>query len=144
MSRAAIHKDEFTPFGLWLKEYVEPCMTITNIDYFLLKITKDTALAMLVEEKTNAGRLTDSQRMALRFLHQQLTINDKTIYDFEKWGKKEINYWGFYILRFKLGATMPGPGMTLNNNLISMAELAAHLSFENKFCDNLFDTKFKG
>jgi len=141
MSRAAIHPDEFTPFGLWIKEYVEQCMTVTNIDYFLMKIEKEIVYAMLIEEKTNNGKLTNAQRMALRFLHNQLMANNGVDYDFETWGIKKIEYWGFYLLKFPFKATMPGPGMTVNDKIITAEQLASHLSFSEKFCDCFFSKK---
>lgn len=137
MGRAAIHESEFTPFGLWIKEYLDPCMTVTNIDYFLFKIKGDNVYAMLLEEKTNNGRMTDSQLMALRFISNQLTEESGKLYDFQRWGKKTINYWGFYMLKFVKGATMPGPGMTMNGKEINIDELKKHMDFETKFCEGL-------
>ena len=141
MGRAAIHKNEFTPFGLWIKEYVEPHMTVTNIDYWLLKTDGNIVHTMLIEEKTNAGSMTPAQCTALRFLMNQLLATNGTDYDFGKNDNKDlkkIDFWGFYLLKFPRSATMPGPGMTLNGREITVEELQKHLSFIKMFCEGKF------
>jgi hypothetical protein len=137
MSRAAIHKDEFTPFGLWIKEYLDQRMTVTNIDYLLVKIEGKNLMAMLVEEKTNGGKITPMQSAAYRFLHDHLTQNNGQLYEFRDWGEKVVNYWGFYLLTLRKNATMPGPGMTLNNKPISVSDLVTHMDFQKKHCDGI-------
>ena len=113
---------QFTPFGLWIREYLRQDMSITNLDY-LIEDYKFKRLQML-EEKQSGGRLHHAQRLTFQVLDQIIGEAAKT-YD----------YWGFFVLQFASGKTFPGPGMTLNDRPINCEQLQAHLNFEHKFCE---------
>ena len=125
--RTANNKNLFTPFGLWLQEYVRQDISITNLD-FVLEDYKNKKI-MLLEEKQCAGKIGHAQLLTFRVLDYAL---------FCRAAKFGYDYWGFFILRFPESATMPGPGMTLNGNVITSEQLSEHLSFHNKFCDGYF------
>jgi len=132
--RDVIQADQFTPFGIWIRQYLRDSktgLTVTNLDYIFedYKAKK----IMLVEEKQNGGRLHTGQMLTFKVLDYALTKMAEA-------GDHDYDYWGFYTLKFPKGCSMPGPGMTLNDNLITGEQLTDHLNFKNKFCEPL---KFK-
>jgi len=125
--RHANDKSQFTPFGIWLQEYIRKDMSITNLDY-VVEDYKNKKI-MLLEEKQNAGVLHTAQRLTFGVLHKCLK---------RAASDSGYEYWGFFVLRFPNGASMPGPGMTLNDKIITSEDLRDHLDFKTKFCESLF------
>ena len=122
--RTANNKNLFTPFSLWLQEYVRQDLSITNLD-FVIEDYKNKKI-MLLEEKQCNGKMNKAQLLTFEVLDYAL---------FKMSEKHNYEYWGFYELKFPKNATMPGPGMTLNGSLITTEQLAMHLSFEERFCE---------
>lgn len=122
--RKANNKEQFTPFGLWLQEYVRNDLSITNLD-FVLEDYKNKKI-MLFEEKQCLGKMHRAQMLTFNVLDYALfKMSEKWSYD----------YWGFFLLVLPRGATMPGPGMTLNGLQITSEQLQDHLNFNVKFCN---------
>jgi hypothetical protein len=124
--RHAGNKDHFTPFGIWIQEYLKSSsagLAVTTLDY-VLEDFKARRL-MLLEEKQNGGIVHQAQRLTFALLDRTLRLAAPEVgYD----------YWGCYVLRFAVGAAMPGPGMTLKDRLVTAEQLQAHLNFEQRFC----------
>lgn len=99
---------------------------MTNLDYVIedYKARK----IQLLEEKQNNGRLGNGQALTFKALDGMISR-----YAYEM----EYEYWGFFVLCFPRGATMPGPGMMLNHKPINMEQLRDHIDFRHKFCDGL-------
>jgi hypothetical protein len=117
--------DQITPIGFWIREYVtETGMSVTNLDYVLEDFKRKKL--MLLEEKQSGGVIHNAQRMTFMVLDSFLRSGICQVLGYE--------YWGFYVLQLPPGKTMPGPGMKLNNKVITGEQLAAHLSFEKAFC----------
>lgn len=124
--RRANNKEQFTPFGLWLQEYVRTDLSITNLDY-VVEDYKNKRI-QLVEEKQCGGVVHRAQLLTFNVMDAI----------FDRAAKAHgYDYWGFFVLRMPSGATMPGPGMTLNDKVITCEQLAAHLDFQEKFCEPL-------
>jgi len=121
--RRASDKNAFTPFGLWLQEYCHPLLSITNLD-FVIEDYHDKHI-QLIEEKQNAAKLHNAQLLTFAVLDEVLM---------KRCAEQGYDYWGFYLLQFKIDATMPGPGMKLNSHLITCEQLQAHVNFEKRFC----------
>jgi hypothetical protein len=127
--RSAIHKDQFTPFGLWLQQYLRQSgdgLSITNLDY-VIEDFKHKRI-MLLEEKQNNGGVGRAQLLTFNVLDRALTAMSE---------RNGYEYWGFFVVKFPRGADMPGPGMTINDHLVGADELQRHLNFEEKFCEGL-------
>lgn len=127
--RSVMSEDQFTPFGLWIRQYLKKSnegLSITNLDYVLEDFKQKKI--MLLEEKQNSGHLGIAQ--------------GKTFYVVDLCLRKiatnlNYDYWGFYLLQFGYGKTMPGPGMKLNEKLITVEELVDHLNFHKKICEGI-------
>ncbi len=120
--RSVISKDQFTPFGLWLRQYCRDSRTglaVTNLDYIVedFKAKK----IMLIEEKQNNGELHYGQQMTFKVLDQILTHHAS---------EHGYSYEGFFVVRFPKGCDMPGPGMTINGVVVTTEQLAEHLNFK--------------
>jgi hypothetical protein len=125
--RDVLNQSQFTPFGLWIRQYLKDSrkgLCVTNLDYVVEDFKRNRI--MLLEEKQSGGVMHRGQAMTFRVLDYAMARRS------EKLG---YEYWGFYVLQFPPKATMPGPGMTLNNQSITCEELQSHLNFEEKFCD---------
>lgn len=118
-------KEQFTPFGLWIREYCKPNMTVSNLDYVFHDY--ETGKLQLVEEKQSGGRMHNGQRKLFKLLHDIFQSTES------------IDYWGVYVVKMLPGKTFIGPGVTLNNQPVTVEELAKHLSFERKHCAGWFD-----
>lgn len=123
--RRAIDKNAFTPFGLWLQEYVNNKFSVTNLD-FVIEDYRGKRL-QLIEEKQSGGRLHNAQLLTFAVLDEVLL---------QRCAEQGYDYWGFFLLVFPSGATMPGPGMTLNGKRITCEELQAHCNFEHLACES--------
>ncbi len=121
--RAVINSDQFTPFGLWIRQYVRPDISVTNLDYVFEDYRGKQI--MLVEEKQHQGTLHKGQRLTFKLLDEILR---------EKCQEFDYGYWGFFLLVFKARTTMPGPGMTLNGVEITVEDLLLHLNFITPIC----------
>lgn len=122
-------QDQFTPFGLWVREYCRDSkdgLCLSNLDY----VFEDwkTKKLLLLEEKQSGGKLADGQA---RTFHVLDAMFRHTASDFG------YEYWGFFVLQFAKGKTHPGPGMTLNGKEITCEQLVEHLNFKTKFCESL-------
>lgn len=129
MTRSVGDKDQFTPFGLWIREYLKDSregLCVTNLDYVFEDFKRKKI--MLLEEKQSGGRIGNGQMLTFDVLDYCLSVVAP---------RKGYEYWGFFILQFPRGATMPGPGMTLNGYKVTCEELQKHLNFESRFCDGL-------
>lgn len=124
--RRANNKEQFTPFGIWLQEYCRNDISITNLD-FVVEDFKAKKI-MLLEEKQCGGRLHHAQTLTFDVLDYACEVGAR---------HRGYEYWGFFVLRLLQGASMPGPGMTLNNIPISSEELKNHIDFKQKFCDGM-------
>jgi hypothetical protein len=122
--RRANHKDAFTPFGLWLQEYVNPNFSITNLDYVIEDYRGKRI--QLIEEKQNGSSLGNAQALTFAVLDEHLHRHSQ---------EHGYEYWGFFLLQFKEGCSFVGPGMRLNRKPITCEELQAHLNFEKRHCD---------
>jgi hypothetical protein len=128
--RSVINQAQFTPFGLWLRQYVRSSrdgISITNLDYVIEDFRQRKI--MLIEEKQNGGGLHNAQLLTFMAINDCLT---------EAAPAKGYEYWGFYVLQFPSGNDMPGPGMKLNGQPITCEQLARHLNFERKHCAPLW------
>lgn len=121
--RKANNKEQFTPFGIWLQEYVRNDLSITNLD-FVIEDYKAKKI-MLLEEKQCSGKLHPAQLLTFNVI-------DYALFNMAK--KWSYDYWGFFVLILPQDATMPGPGMTLNGYQITAEQLQDHLNFRNQFC----------
>lgn len=137
--RQVLNLGQFTPFGIWLRENACTKMTITNLDYTMMRVQDEEGRLMLLEEKTNGGNVAAGQAQAFGFLNAILTEANGKEFECGRFGLVTLDYWGFFYFKLPAGKTMPGPGMRLNGNLIDMDQLAAHASFEEKFCDGVFE-----
>lgn len=131
--RSVIGEGQFTPFGLWIRQYCRDSrdgFSVTNLDYVFedYRPKDGQKKVMLIEEKQNGGQLHKSQMLTFDVLDRHLSLVSE---------RHGYLYWGFFVIQFPRGATMPGPGMKLNNQPITCEQLAAHLNFEDKFCDGL-------
>jgi hypothetical protein len=122
--RRASDKNAFTPFGLWLQEYVNDKFSISNLDFVIEDYTNKRI--QLIEEKQNRGRLHNAQLLTFAVLDRMLLC---------QCAEHGYDYWGFFLLQFPHGATMPGPGMTLNGISITCEQLQDHLNFEKQCCE---------
>jgi hypothetical protein len=131
VTRSVFNRSQFTPFGLWVRQYCRDSNTglsVTNLDYVFEDFRKKRI--MILEEKQNGGMLGYGQRLTFQIVHQGLqSANWNPVYE----------YWGVYVLQFPAGCDMPGPGMLLNNRLITSEQLCDHCNFKQKFCDGLFN-----
>ena len=105
---------------------------MTNLDYIFEDFYNRRL--MLVEEKQNGGALWPAQRMTFRVLDQMLSSDA---------AKRGVDYWGFYLVRMPTGCTMIGPGVTLNNQAVTVEALRDHLNFKHKVCDGWFGAAIK-
>jgi hypothetical protein len=121
--RRANQKEQFTPFGLWLQEYVRQDISITNLDYVLEDYK--TKKIMLLEEKQHGGKLHRAQTLTFE-------VMDWCLYKAAE--KRDYDYWGFFLFQMPEGASMPGPGMMMNGKIITGEQLQQHLEFKIKFC----------
>ena len=122
--RSVLNQDQFTPFGLWIRQYLpksEDGISVTNLDYIIEDFRNKKI--MLLEEKSNGGKLHRAQCLTFEVLDRVLFHNAP---------KLGYEYWGMFILQFPHGCDMPGPGMKLNDMVISAEKLQAHLSFKDK------------
>ena len=131
MTRSVLDRDQFTPFGLWIRQYCRDSgdgLCVTNLDYVLEDFHQKKI--MLLEEKQNAGKLGHGQKLSFQLLHRSLRNREwSPLYE----------YWGFYLLQFPPHCDMPGPGMTLNSKTITAEQLRDHCNFTTKFCDGYFN-----
>lgn len=124
MRRANDHS-QFTPFGLWIQEYIRCSndgMSVTNLDYVLEDFRQRKVL--LLEEKQNNSDLKQAQSMTFKELDR-----------FIAWAAEQhgYDYWGFYEL--KIPGTFIGPGIQLNGVKITVEQLQKHLNFERRVVD---------
>lgn len=124
--RSVLDEAQFTPFGMWIRQYVRDGLSITNLDY-VIEDYKSKKI-MLLEEKQNGGSVHPAQRMTFQTLDRML---EKIA------GDQGYEYWGFFVFRLPPNTTMPGPGMTLNMKPITCEQLQAHLGFAKKFCNGV-------
>jgi hypothetical protein len=107
---------------LWLRQYCRSSgngLSITNLDYVVedFKAKK----IMLIEEKQNGGVLHRAQRLTFSILDRILAAHSD---DFG------YQYAGFFVVQFRRGCDMPGPGMTINGTEVTVEELVSHLNFQ--------------
>jgi len=143
MTREAIHAEEFTPFGLWVKEKLRDSrrakngraagLCVTNLDYVFesfkpIAATHARRCIMLVEEKQNGASLQTGQQLTFHLLDKALRIAMPQL---------NYDYWGFYLLSFSGLGTSPSDdaAMSLNGNRITEQELIDHLDFYKRFCE---------
>ena len=129
MTRSVFNRDQFTIFGLWLRQFCKDShagLCITNLDYVVEDYKRRI---MLLEEKQNDGSLAYGQMKTFQILHHALKYAQQWNYE----------YWGVYILQFPTGCDMPGPGMTINGKPITVEQLRDHCNFDSKFCDGYFE-----
>ena len=119
--RTAKNREQFTPFSLWLQEYCRSDLSITNLD-FVIEDYKQKKL-MLLEEKQYGGKLHIAQMLTFDVLDFTCTNAAKKIgYD----------HWGFFQLQMPFNASMVGPGIRLNDKIITVEQLQKHINFEAK------------
>jgi hypothetical protein len=112
---------------MWVRQYCRPSgegLSVTNLDYVFEDFRHKRL--MLVEEKQNGGHLVRGQAETFAVLDGAFCRVAPEL---------GYTYAGLYVLQFPRGATMPGPGMTLNNRRITAEELQAHLNFASRFCE---------
>lgn len=127
--RSVMQEAQFTPFGLWIRQYLRDSrdgLSVTNLDYILEDFKRKKL--MLLEEKQSGGVIHNAQRLTFAVIDRCAFVMAP------RW---QYEYWGFYILTFPSGASMPGPGMMLNNKVITTEQLQEHLNFQKRFCDPL-------
>jgi len=122
--RTAKNREQFTPFSLWLQEYCRSDLSITNLD-FVIEDYKQKKL-MLLEEKQYDGKLHNAQMLTFDVLDYTCTKAAE---------KKGYDYWGFFLLRMPFNASMVGPGIKLNEKVITVEQLQRHINFEAKAVD---------
>jgi hypothetical protein len=125
--RQVNNKEQFTPFGIWIREYLRDSrdgLSVTNLDYVIEDFRNKKVL--LLEEKQSGGVLHKAQTLTFKIIDRCLQAYAP---------RMNYEYWGFYVLIFPSGASMPGPGMTLNGKKITAEELQNHLNFKIKFCE---------
>lgn len=125
--RSVLQESQFTPFGLWIRQYLRDSrdgLSVTNLDYVFEDFNNKKI--MLVEEKQSCGKMHKAQLLTFNVIDYALYMRA------EKFG---YDYWGFYLLQFPKDCTMPGPGMRLNDLVVSTEQLVAHLNFEKRFCE---------
>lgn len=86
--RSVNDSSQFTPFGLWIREYLRPSsdgFSVTNLDY-VFEDYKNKKI-MLVEEKQSGGVLHKSQMLTFDVLDRHLSLVSKRV---------EYDYWGFF------------------------------------------------
>ncbi len=122
--RQVINRDQFTPTGIFIREYCVPYLIVSNLDYLI--IDPRTKRIMIVEEKQNNGKIHQGQRFIFKLLDEILKLKANE-FDYE--------YWGFFVLTLKHKTTIPGPGMTLNGKPVSSEALVNHFNFTQCHCD---------
>ena len=124
--RSVLNQDQFTPFGLWIRQHLNGShrLSVTNLDY-ILEDFKEKKI-QLFEEKTNGGVGHKAQLLTFEAIDWCLR---------RAAAHRDYDYWGFFILQFPKGVTMPGPGMTLNDHPVTCEELVRHMNFEQRACD---------
>ena len=129
--RHALDPGQFTPVGIFLQEYCRTtCLSVSNIDYYIEDFTDRTQLKIqLLEEKQNGALMGDSQRLCYRNLHRHLMVACPVLH---------TEYWGVFVLQLARGTTIPGPGMLLNGQPITLEQFVKHINFETKFCEGMF------
>jgi hypothetical protein len=127
--RDVLNQDQFTPFGLWIRQYLRDStqgLSVTNLDYVIEDFHHKRI--MLLEEKQSGGKLHRAQMLTFQVLDRCLEVMAERV-------SPKYDYWGFFVLMFPNKANMPGPGMTLNGKVITTEQLQKHLNFETKFCE---------
>lgn len=114
-------ESQFTPFGLWIRQYVNRRFSVTNLDYVIEDYRGKNI--MLVEEKQSGGKLHTAQGLTFEVL-------DKLLYDSA--AAKGYTYWGFYVVQMPPNCTFIGPGVKLNSVEITVEQLQRHLNFEEQ------------
>lgn len=124
--RSVLNESQITPFGHWIRQYLRSSgdgLSVTNLDYVFEDFRARKLL--LLEEKQSGGHLQHAQKLTFAVIDQCARgMAERLGYD----------YWGFFVLTFPSGTTMPGPGMRLNGHLITAEQLQAHLNFQQRFC----------
>ena len=124
--RSVIHRDSFTPFGLFLRQHCRDSqlgLCVTNIDYVLEEFRSKKL--QIIEEKSNGGSVGSGQGKTFEVIHQALRVAAPRI---------GYEYWGIFVLRFPRGIDIPGPGMMLNDRPITVEQLVDHCNFKQQFC----------
>jgi hypothetical protein len=118
--RQANDESFFTPFGLWVKEYLPEGFSVTDMDFVIEDYEQERL--MIVEEKQNgAGFNSKGQKKTFALL-------DERLYNWAQ--RSSYDYWGFYLL--SIPETFIGPGCELNGQKVTVEELQSHLSFEEQ------------
>jgi hypothetical protein len=120
--RQVNNQDMFTPFGLWIREYGPPDISVTNLDYVINDYKRNRL--MLFEEKQSGGNMHYGQYKVFDVLDSYMSL-----YGARSLG---IDYWGFYMLQMPPEKTMVGPGLKLNGRNITVEQLQRHISFQEK------------
>lgn len=129
--RSVIDQDQFTPFGIWIRQYLRADLSVTNLDY-VVEDYKQKRI-MCVEEKQCGGKMHRGQLLTFKVLNRALRGKaDSDGYD----------YWGLFVVQFPRNCTMVGPGVTLNGKACSVEQLRDHLNFKTKFCEGLTEADF--
>jgi hypothetical protein len=127
--RSVLNSEQFTPFGLWIRQYLRKSgngLSVTNLDYVFEDFHNKKI--MLVEEKQSGGDLHKAQRFTFRAVDQCLR---------QAAPQSGYEYWGFYIVQLPSGCDMVGPGVRLNGMEVTVEQLVKHLNFETKICDGM-------
>ena len=131
MTRPQLIAGLSTSVSRFIRQYAkasEGGLCVTNLD-FVIEDFKQRKL-MLLEEKTRNGTLGFGQRKTFQLLDGFLKSSASSVgYD----------YWGFYLLTLPAGCDMPGPGMLLNGEPVTVEQFTQHISFQRRFCDGWFD-----
>lgn len=114
-------ESQFTPFGLWIREYVNKKFSVTNLDYVIEDYRGKNV--MMVEEKQNGGKLHTAQCLTFEVLDKALADNAPI---------QGYTYWGFYVVQMPRGHTFIGPGVKLNGKSVTVEQLQRHLNFEKQ------------
>jgi hypothetical protein len=67
--RSVLQESQFTPFGLWVQQYLRPSgdgLSITNLDYILEDYKRKKI--MLLEEKQSNGTIHHAQRLTFKIV----------------------------------------------------------------------------
>jgi hypothetical protein len=117
--RQANDESLFTPFGLWVKEYLPQHFSVTDLDFVIEDYKRERL--MIVEEKQNGGGFNSKGQK------KTFALLDERLY---RWSQRSsYDYWGFYLL--SIPKTFIGPGCKLNGEKVTVEQLQSHLSFED-------------
>ena len=130
MTKAEISGQRPLGFSRWSREVLRDSSTgliWTDIDCLFQDYKKNKI--MLIECKTNNGKVSWSQRQQLELLDRLLQLSAPD---------QNLDYWGFYIIRMDGDSPETSKWIRINGQPIGKESLIKHLNFEQKYqCESV-------